>query len=67
MPSWQQGQQAGQQVQQQALQGQQAGQQAQQQLGFQTQGPSSIASGCVGILVCLVVIAIVAYLVFNVH
>jgi hypothetical protein len=67
MQSWRQGQQAAQQTQQQGLQGQQAAQQ-QQQLGFQNpraQRPGSTAAGCAGILVCLVIVAIVAYLVFT--
>jgi hypothetical protein len=60
MQPWQQGQQQAQHSQQQA--------QHQQQLAFlhsRTQRSRSIAAGCAGALVCLVIVLIVAYLVFT--
>jgi hypothetical protein len=67
MQSWQQGPQAGRQTHEQGLQSLRAGEE-QQRLAFQhPRGPRSIAAGCAGALVCLVIVAIVAYLVVTVH
>jgi hypothetical protein len=66
MQPWQQGPQAGRHTHQEGLRSLQAGQQ-QQQAFHHSRGPRSLAAGCAGALVCLLIIAIVAYLAFIVR